>query len=89
MAKKPTQRRKLIAIGSGGKSDPIRSGKDSSRKQSKKPVTSFYPSDYSSGELRSIAKGGTPEAYRHSMKRSDVPKTVKTNASAELKRRKK
>ncbi len=82
-------KRKLIASGTGGKTDPIRTKESKKRKQSKKPVTSFYPEDYSASELRSISKGGAPEAYRHSMKRSDVPKTVKTKASAEIKRRKK
>lgn len=80
-------KRKLF--GTGGIINPFKTKDSKDRKKKKNPVSSFYPQDYSTTELRSIAKGSAPEAYRHSMKRSDVPKTVKTKASTEINKRKK
>lgn len=80
---------KRTLVGLGGKLNPFKTKDSKDRKQKKKPVTSFYPEDYSTSELKSISKGGTPEAYRHSMKRNDVPKTVKEKASREINKRKK
>lgn len=80
-------KRKLF--GSGGVINPFGLAERKKQKRKKNPVSKFYPDDYSTGELRSISKGRTPEAYVHSMNRSDVPKTVKQKALAELKRRNK
>jgi hypothetical protein len=73
----------------GGKKNPIPRQKSKKRKRTKNPVSSFHPKDYSTTELRSISKGGRPEAYVYAMRRADVPKSVKQKARTELKRRKK
>jgi hypothetical protein len=73
----------------GGKKNPIPASKAKRKPRRKKtPASKFYPKDYSITELRSIAKGGTPEAWIYSMRRSDVPKGARKKASTELKRRK-
>lgn len=71
-----------------GKKNPIPRKKIKKRKRTKNPVSSFHPSHYSTTELKSISKGGTPEAYVYSMRRADVPKSVRQKAKTELKKRK-
>lgn len=70
-----------------GEPDPIPLAERKQRAKSKEPTSSFHPSDFSTTELKSIAKGNVPEAYRHTMKRSDVPKSIREKASKELKQR--
>ena len=49
-------------------------------------IKDFNPEHYALGELETIAKGRTCEAYSYSLRREDVPKGMREKAKAELKR---
>ena len=53
----------------------------------RRPVSSFHPENYSTGELEAIARGRGGEAWSFTMMRSDVPVAAQNKALAELERR--
>lgn len=53
----------------------------------KKPVSSFHPGNYSTGELQAIAAGRCPEAWSFTMRRDDVPMSARFMAVSEIRAR--